>query len=90
MNRHERRKNKIKGVEDNNFINNLTKAIKIHQDKDFILAEKSYRKLIKTHPNSYELNRHLGILYQDTGDIEKSFDFFVKSLICIVWPISKI
>ena len=80
MNRHERRKNKVKGVEDNNFINNLTKAIKIHQDKDFILAEKSYRKLIKTHPNSYELNRHLGILYQDTGDIEKSFDFFVKSL----------
>ena len=80
MNRHERRKNKVKGVEDINFINNLTKAIEIHQDKDFILAEKSYRKLIKTHPNSYELNRHLGILYQDTGDLEKSFDFFVKSL----------
>ena len=80
MNRHERRRNKVKGVEDINFINNLTKAIEIHQDKDFILAEKSYRKLIKTHPNSYELNRHLGILYQDTGDLEKSFDFFVKSL----------
>ena len=80
MNRHERRKNKVQGVEDNNFINNLKKAIEIHQDKDFILAEKSYRKLIKTHPKSYELNRHLGILYQDMGNLEKSFDFFVKSL----------
>ncbi len=80
MNRHERRKNKGKGVEDTNFFNNLSEAINTHKSRDFNSAEKLYKKLLSTHPNSYELNRHVGILYQDTGRSENSFDFFVKCI----------
>ncbi len=77
MNRHERRKNKGKGIEDNKFFEKLTNAIKVHQARNFTEAESEYKKLLVTHPKSYELNRHMGILYQDTGRVEDSFNFFV-------------
>ncbi len=80
MNRHERRKNKGKGIEDKKFFNILVNAIEIHKKRKFVEAENIYKKLLVTHPESYELNRHLGILYQDTGKVERSFDFFVKCI----------
>tara|TARA_Y100000816_G_C26103550_1_gene585572 strand:+ start:998 stop:2734 length:1737 start_codon:yes stop_codon:yes gene_type:complete len=80
MNRHERRKNKGKGIEDKKFFDILASAIEIHKTKNFIEAERIYKKLHVTHPNSYELNRHIGILYQDTGRVEDSFDFFVECI----------
>ena len=78
MNRHERRKNKGKGIEDNQFFNLLKNAIEIHKNRNFTEAENIYKKLLVTHPKSYELNRHMGILHQDTGRIERSFDYFVE------------
>lgn len=80
MNRKERRRNRGKGVEDKNFFNILANTIEIHKNRDFVEAENIYRKLLVTHPDSYELNRHMGILYQDTGRVESSFDFFVKCI----------
>ena len=80
MNRHERRKNKGKGIEDKKFFNILANAIEIHKMKNFAEAEDLYKKLLVTHPKSYELNRHIGILYQDIGRVEESFDFFVKCI----------
>jgi tetratricopeptide (TPR) repeat protein len=80
MNRHERRKNKSKGLEDATFYNKLAKAIDIHKSKNFTETEKLYKKLLISYPESYELNRHIGILYQDTGRVEDSFNFFVKCL----------
>ena len=77
MNRHERRKNKGKGIEDNKFFEILASAIDIHTARNFTDAESIYKKLLITHPKSYELNRHMGILYQDTGRVEDSFKFFV-------------
>ena len=77
MNRHERRKNKGKGIEDNKFFEILASAIDIHTARNFTDAESIYKKLLITHPKSYELNRHIGILYQDTGRVEDSFKFFV-------------
>jgi len=73
MNRHERRKNKGKGIEDNKFFGKLASAIEIHKARNFAEAESTYKKLLVTHPKSYELNRHMGILYQDTGRAEDSF-----------------
>ena len=43
MNRHERRKNKSKGIEDKVFYSSLAKAIDIHKSKNFI-DQKSYIK----------------------------------------------
>ena len=80
MNRHERRKNKGKGVEDNKFFEKLSRAIEVHKARSFTDAEGIYKKLLVTHPNSYELNRHMGILYQDTGRVEDSFNFFVTCI----------
>ena len=80
MNRHERRKNKGKGVEDNKFFEKLSRAIEVHKARSFTDAESIYKKLLVTHPNSYELNRHMGILYQDTGRVEDSFNFFVTCI----------
>ena len=80
MNRRDRRKNKAKGVEDLDFLNTLQKIINIHQSKNFAEAEKGYKKLLKNYPESYDLNRHLGILYQDTGRVPDSFDYFVKCI----------
>ena len=80
MNRHERRKNKSKGLEDATFYNKLAKAIDIHKSKKFTETEKLYKKLLISYPENYELNRHMGILYQDTGRVEDSFNFFVKCL----------
>tara|TARA_B100000902_G_scaffold64074_1_gene70801 strand:+ start:13471 stop:15213 length:1743 start_codon:yes stop_codon:yes gene_type:complete len=77
MNRHERRKNKGKGIEDNKFFEILAGAIEIHKARNYTEAEGIYNKLLITHPKSYELNRHMGILYQDTGRVEDSFNFFV-------------
>ena len=77
MNRHERRKNKGKGIENGKFFEKLASAIEIHKERNFTEAESIYKKLLVTHPKSYELNRHMGILYQDTGRVEDSFDFFV-------------
>ena len=80
MNRHERRKNKGKGIEDKKFFEVLASAINIHETRNFNKAESIYKKLLVTHPQSYELNRHIGILYQDSGRVEESFDFFVKCI----------
>ena len=80
MNRHERRKNKGKGIEDNKFFQMLANAIEVHKERNFTEAESIYKKLLVTHPKSYELNRHIGILYQDTGRTEDSFDFFVECI----------
>ncbi len=80
MNRHERRKLKGKGIENSRFFNDLSKAIEVHQSKNFSEAEKIYKKLLKTHQESYELNRHLGILYQDIGKTPDSFEYFVKCI----------
>ena len=46
MNRHERRKNKSKGIEDKVFYSSLAKAIDIHRSKNFIESEKLYKKLL--------------------------------------------
>ncbi len=80
MNRHERRKNKGKGIEDNKFFEMLAGAIEIHKARNYTEAEVIYNKLLITHPKSYELNRHIGILYQDTGRVEDSFNFFVECI----------
>ena len=80
MNRHERRKNKSKGIEDKVFYSSLAKAIDIHKSKNFIESEKLYKKLLISYPENYELNRHMGILYQDIGKVEDSFNFFVKCI----------
>jgi tetratricopeptide (TPR) repeat protein len=80
MNRHERRKNKGKGIEDKKFFEILASAIKVHENRDFNKAESIYKKLLVTHPQSYELNRHMGILCQDSGRVEESFNFFVKCI----------
>ena len=80
MNRHERRRNKGKGIEDKKFFNILANTIEVHKNKNFMEAESLYKKLLVTHPNSYELNRHMGILYQDTGRVEDSFNFFVQCI----------
>ena len=80
MNRHERRKNKGKGIEDNKFFEILASAIEVHKARNFSEAESIYKKLLVTHPKSYELNRHMGILYQDTGRTEDSFNYFVKCI----------
>ena len=80
MNRHERRKNRGKGTEDSKFFNILSNAIELHKARNFTEAESIYKKLLVTHPSSYELNRHMGILYQDTGRSEDSFNFFVKCI----------
>ena len=80
MNRHERRKNKGKGIEDKKFFEILAGAINLHETRDFNKAESIYKKLLVTHPQSYELNRHIGILYQDSGRVEESFNFFVKCI----------
>ena len=80
MNRHERRKNKGKGIEDKIFFEALASAIKVHETRSFNKAESIYKRLLVTHPQSYELNRHIGILYQDSGRVEESFNFFVKCI----------
>ena len=80
MNRHERRKNKGKGLENREFFAELSSAIEIHKLRNFIDAENIYKKLLVTHPTSYELNRHMGILYQDTGRVEDSFSYFVECI----------
>ena len=80
MNRHDRRKNKGKGIEDSIFFQTLAGAIEIHTARNFTKAESIYKKLLVTHPKSYELNRHMGILYQDTGRAEDSFNFFVECI----------
>ena len=80
MNRQDRRKQK------NNFAlnkvshNQLIEAIKLHSEKNFVAAEKIYRKLINNNPKNYDVIRHLGILYQDLGNLETAFNFFTKSL----------
>ena len=80
MNRQERRKNKGRGIEDNKFFQMLANAIEVHKVRNFTEAESMYNKLLVTHPKSYELNRHMGILFQDTGRTEDSFNFFVKCI----------
>ena len=80
MNRQDRRKNKGKGIEDSKFFQTLAGAIEMHKARDFTKAESIYKKLLVTHPKSYELNRHMGILFQDTGRTEDSFNFFVKCI----------
>ena len=80
MNRHERRKNKGKGIENNKFFLDLKNAIEVHKLKNYSEAKNIYKKLLVTHPENYELNRHMGILCQDTGKLERSFDFFVKCI----------
>ena len=71
---------KSKGIEDKVFYSSLAKAIDIHRSKNFIESEKLYKKLLISYPENYELNRHMGILYQDIGKVEDSFNFFVKCI----------
>ena len=80
MNRQSRRKQK------NNFAlnkvshNQLIEAIKLHSEKQFLAAEKIYKKLLNSHPKNYDIIRHLGILNQDLGNLEIAYNLFMKSL----------
>ena len=80
MNRRERKSQK------NNFSlsianqNLLVQAINFHASKDYIAAEKIYRKLLINNSKNYDVVRHLGILNQDLGRLEVAFNYFMKAL----------
>ena len=79
MNRHERRKQK-KNLLQNAFHKNLLKAIQLHSNKNYKDALSLYNSLLTADPNNYDVLRHLGILYQDQGENEKAYNFFLKSI----------
>ena len=80
MNRQERRSQK------NNFSlslanqNLLVQAINFHTKKDYIAAERIYKKLLINNSKNYDVVRHLGILHQDLGQFEVAFNYFMKAL----------
>ena len=80
MNRHLRRKNQKKQNQTSGFHKNLLNAIDLHSKKKFKQAELIYNKLNDLHPDSYDVLRHLGILYQDQGQHEKAYNFFLKAI----------
>ena len=79
MNRHERRKQK-RNQATSTFHKNLLKAIQLHTNKDYELANKLYNELLSIQPNNYDVLRHLGILFQDQGNYEMAYDFFLRSI----------
>ena len=79
MNRHERRKQK-RSQATSTFHKNLLKAIQLHTNKEYELANKLYNELLSIQPNNYDVLRHLGILFQDQGNYEMAYDFFLRSI----------
>ena len=80
MNRHQRRKEEKKQNRNLNFQNLLLNAIDLHSKKQFKEAEKIYMRLIVSDPNNYDVQRHLGILFQDQGKYEKAYNFYLKAI----------
>tara|TARA_B100001057_G_scaffold214633_1_gene214960 strand:- start:1002 stop:2720 length:1719 start_codon:yes stop_codon:yes gene_type:complete len=80
MNRHQRRKEQKKQSKSLSFQNLLLNAIDLHSKKQFKDAEKIYMELNVSDPHNYDLQRHLGILYQDQGEYEKAYNFYLKAL----------
>ena len=80
MNRHQRRKEEKKQNRNLNFQNLLLNAIDLHSKKQFEEAEKIYMRLIVSDPNNYDVQRHLGILFQDQGKYEKAYNFYLKAI----------
>ena len=80
MNRHQRRKEEKKQNKNLNFQNLLLNAIDLHSKKQFKEAEKIYMRLIVSDPNNYDVQRHLGILFQDQGKYEKAYNFYLKAI----------
>tara|TARA_A100001011_G_scaffold400509_1_gene515714 strand:- start:670 stop:2376 length:1707 start_codon:yes stop_codon:yes gene_type:complete len=80
MNRHERRKQKKNLSSSLQEQNLLIEAINLHTQKKYLAAEKIYKNLFNKNPNNYDVLRHLGILNQDLGKLEKAFGFFTSAL----------
>ena len=80
MNRHLRRKQKKEGNKKNNINIKLLEGIQFHSNKNFNQAEKIYKHLNQLSPNNYDVLRHLGILNQDLGRLEKAYNFFQDAI----------
>ena len=80
MNRQLRRRQQKENNNKNNLRNKLLRAIKFHSNKKFVEAERLYFELDKSFPNNYDIIRHIGILYQDTGKLETAYNFFQKAI----------
>ena len=80
MNRQLRRRQQKENNKNNNFRNKLIKAIELHTSKNFTEAERIYFELDRSFPNNYDVIRHIGILAQDTGKLEKAYNFFQQAI----------
>ena len=80
MNRHLRRKQLKENKKNSIDKDELLKAIKLHSQKKFDLAEKIYLNLNKSHPGNYDVLRHLGILNQDLGKLENAYNFYQEAI----------
>ena len=57
---------------------NLNAAVAKHQNGQLDEAEQAYRYLLTENPRNLDLNRNLGILLFQKGDIDGSLDVFKK------------
>ena len=80
MNRHQRRKLKKNKDAIQPAQQDLINVIKIHSNKNFVLAEKEYKKIIQIDPKNYEAVRHLGILFYDTNRNEEAYNCFQEAI----------
>tara|TARA_B100001057_G_scaffold68898_1_gene62676 strand:- start:2764 stop:4467 length:1704 start_codon:yes stop_codon:yes gene_type:complete len=80
MNRQLRRKQQKENNKKGNIKNKLLKGIEFHSNKNFAEAERIYFELNNTYPNNYDVIRHIGILFQDTGKLEMAYNFFQQAI----------
>mgnify|MGYP001167654165 FL=1 len=80
MNRHERRRLK-KNNKLNTAVNvDLINGIKFHTNRNYVEAEKLYKKVLVSNPSNYDALRHLGILYQDQKNYAEAYEYFMQAL----------
>lgn len=80
MNRQQRRKAEKNKISGQALQKKLIYAINLHQENKLQEAKIQYSKLFKIIPKNYDLIRHMGILYQDLGDMENAYGYFKKAL----------
>ena len=80
MNRHLRRKQKKEQGKISNLNSKLLQAIDLHSKRNYEEASVLYQELNNSNPGNYDIVRHLGILFQDLGEIEKAYNFFQEAI----------
>ncbi len=80
MNRHLRRKQKKEQGKISNVNSKLLQAIDLHSKRNYEKAGVLYQELNNSNPGNYDIVRHLGILFQDLGEIEKAYNYFQEAI----------